>query len=207
MAAALHPGRLARGIADHAGTEVDRAAVEIAHGGASTKKTAGLRQVKSCSASVSSPVGEGHLHTGLLEVRAAMNLTIVPAAPGQIVVAVEYDATGVAWAKLTSYQALAWCVDNSLMPMPPMPQILDTLPPLPPDTSPIVSPQWAKYLDGNAAIQVQNQWTGPLYEFFTWLATNNGATRQLAGQFSHSASLMNGFSDWARGHPDLVYPD
>jgi len=36
-------------------------------------------------------------------------------------------------------------------------------------------------------------------DFFTWLATNNGANRELRAEFA-SASLRNHFDNWSRSH-------
>jgi hypothetical protein len=135
-----------------------------------------------------------------------MQTTVVPAAANTIVISIEYDATGLAWARLTDHQALAWYIDNSQMPMPPRPSINGTLPRTAPDTRPILSPQWAEFV-GGPAIFVPSMWRGSINNFFTWLATNNGAHRQLAKGFGISSGLYNAFDNWARRNPDLVLPD
>jgi hypothetical protein len=91
------------------------------------------------------------------------------------------------------------------MPMPPLPSIVSGMLPAPaPDTSQIVSPQWAKYL-GGSMIEVPNLWRGVCWDFFTWLATNNGAQRQLDKRLGLSSTLYNVFDDWGRANPGLIY--
>jgi hypothetical protein len=50
--------------------------------------------------------------------------TVVPASPNTIIISIEYDPTGLAWARLTDNQALAWYVDDSEMPMPLRPSVI-----------------------------------------------------------------------------------
>jgi hypothetical protein len=81
--------------------------------------------------------------------------------------------------------------------------LLGSLPLAATDTAPILSPQWAGF--DEPAVVVPDLWRGALDDFFTWLATNNGAARPLQMRFAVSPELHNGFAVWANMHPDLVF--
>jgi hypothetical protein len=134
-----------------------------------------------------------------------MTTTIVPADSGTIIVSIEYSENGLDWARLYDNECIAWAVDGSSMPMPPRPSIIGTLPLLAPDTSPILSPQWVKFI--GSAVMVPNVWRGLPVDFFEWLATNNGASRRLDARFGISGQMHDGFTAFARSNPDLVYSD
>jgi hypothetical protein len=46
-------------------------------------------------------------------------------------------------------------------------------------------------------------WRGSVLEFFTFIATNNDATRKIYADFS-DVGLMADFNAWAISHPDLA---
>ena len=110
-----------------------------------------------------------------------------------------YDPTGLAWVMLFDNTVLAWIVDEA-GPTPARPVILGSLAPPAPDTTPIFSPQWAardawEFLVPDIA-------RGAPGDFFTFLATNNGARRPIFANFSDSG-LISDFNAWGRAHPAL----
>jgi hypothetical protein len=133
--------------------------------------------------------------------------------PGEgMVVSIEYPANGLDWARLYDNLVLGWYVDETTPvplappappPVAPHPCIIGHFPTHAPDTSPIISPQWAKYVE--PTIFVPDLWRGSFPEFLTWLATNNGAFRPLESRIRIHTALYNGFEEWARHNPDLVY--
>lgn len=129
-------------------------------------------------------------------------MQVVPAGPGSVLVSIEYPADGLAWARLYDNQLIGWCVDETGA-AESLPSIVGQLPTAPPDTGAILSPQWVQFTD--PTIFVPDLWRGSLHDFFTWLATNNGATRPLAARFGISSNLVNGFDAWAKTYPALVY--
>lgn len=139
-----------------------------------------------------------------------------------VIISVEYAADGLAWARLYDNQVLGWYVDTeppitapegSTTPLlggpptapgvPPTPVILGHLLALPPATAAVVSPQWANYVEPN--VFVPDIWRGTIHEFFTWLATNNGAHRPLGSRLLSEVSLQHAFSNWAAGNPELAF--
>jgi hypothetical protein len=66
----------------------------------------------------------------------------------------------------------------------------------------VKSPQWVQVI-GKFAI-VPNLWRGELEDLWGWLATNNGASRQLRGNFIYDDAL-NSFANWANDNPTMVW--
>jgi hypothetical protein len=135
-----------------------------------------------------------------------MQPTIVPAAPNVLIIALEYSSDGASSARLTDHQCLSWLVDPGVAyPSPSKPVVAGGLPAPAPDTAPVLSPQWAKVIGSGPMVEVPDlKWRGNADAFFTWLATNNGATRKLEKAIGLNAALYNSFDSWARNNPDLV---
>ena len=131
-----------------------------------------------------------------------MATQIIPDTSDALLFSVEYDATGLALATIYDNPLLGWAVDDTT-PANPMPVIVGILPTPAPATGPILSPQWAKYYEG--FIFVPNLWRGAITDFFTWLATNNGATRKLSGRLVTRDGL-NAWQAWSQQFPQLVAP-
>jgi hypothetical protein len=144
----------------------------------------------------------------------------LPAYADLIIVSVEYAANGLDWARLYDNHALGWLIDETT-PIPadmadtrapphttgahaPFPIILGSLPVPAPPTAPIQSPQWCKFVNSAMLIADGGRFSS-LSDFLTWLATNNGAQRLLQSQFIIESALIDGFTDWAYTHTDLVY--
>lgn len=118
-----------------------------------------------------------------------------------IIISIEY-APDNSWCDMWDNEVVAWLIDTA--GGDPQPQVIGTLPPVKMGTDPICSPQWAR-LRGSAII-VPNLWRGDdLADFFDWLASNNGANRQLRGNFL-DAGPLNAFNDWANDNPTMVWP-
>lgn len=107
-----------------------------------------------------------------------------------------------AWVHMWDNHCVAWIVPDTDFTQPPTPVIIGGMVPAPPDTAPVISPQWAS-LRGSTVI-VPNLWRGTLNEFFTWLATNNDAHKLLRGDFS-TPDVSNAFALWSQQNPTLVY--
>lgn len=123
---------------------------------------------------------------------------------GGVLIAIDYDPTGLAWCALFDMPISGWTVDETGA-AEPVPQLIGSLPPAAPDTSPTQTPQWAVYVHP-AVLVPEELWRGSAGEFFTWLATNGGVVRQLEPHFGASSKLHNAFEAWARDNPDLVGP-
>ena len=110
-----------------------------------------------------------------------MAAQIIPDTSGALLVSVEYDATGLALATVYDNPLLGWAVDDTGVAQP-APVIIGTLPLPAADTSPILSPQWAKYYEG--FIFVPNLWRGAIYDFLTLLATTTARPASSAARSS-----------------------
>jgi hypothetical protein len=117
-----------------------------------------------------------------------------------LLLSMNYDPTGLAFVDLFDNPIIGWVIDETGA-VEPLPAIIGALPPAAPDTAPIVSPQWAHL---QAAVFVPDVWRGTLDEFFAWLATNNGATRLVRGNFV-DGKLSNTWRAWAAAHPAQVW--
>jgi hypothetical protein len=145
----------------------------------------------------------------------------IPAYGDLIIVSIEYAPNGLDWCRIFDNHALGWLVDETT-PIPPskstrkpsepppettgahvpFPIILGSMPVPAPDTSPILSPQWAKFKD--PAILVPDMLRAALPDFLTWLACNNGAQRPIISQIALHSALFNGYNDWAAANPSLT---
>jgi hypothetical protein len=120
-----------------------------------------------------------------------------------IIISIEYPGDDAKrWARLYDNRVHGLTVDEAGTTSP-KPVIIGGFPLAATDTAPILSPQWAGFDD--PAIIVENLWRGNVSDFFTWLATNNGAHRPLQARFVIDAGLVNGFDTWAGLHPDLTF--
>jgi hypothetical protein len=120
---------------------------------------------------------------------------IVPNAGRDLIISMNYDATGLVWVELFDNAPLGWAVDDTDISHPE-PVVVGSLPPAPADTGAIRSPQWAQYTGGFAVVPDLVRLSLP--EFFNWLATNNGATRQVRSSMK-SPDLANAYFGWSGG--------
>lgn len=146
--------------------------------------------------------------------------------PGVILLSVEYDPTGLVWCRLYDNEVLGWLVDETTASAPvlwagsfdgpsptkpavtgqhqPLPIIIGSLAEKAPDTPPILSPQWCLFREPSSVF-VPDLARVELDDFFTKLATNNGATRKLQRRFALSNTLHVRFGAWASVNPGLVF--
>ena len=144
--------------------------------------------------------------------------------PGVVIVSVEYDPTGLSWCRLYDNEVLGWLVDETTVTLPatwdggftplappqvtaqhqPLPIIIGSLAEKAPVTSPIISPQWCLFREP-AVVFVPDLTRLTLHDFFTALATNNGANRKLQRRFALSDALHTRFGAWASVNPGLVF--
>jgi hypothetical protein len=131
-------------------------------------------------------------------------MAAVPSMANEAVISVNYDPTGLVWADMFDNHVVAWIVDEvEPQSFEPAPRILGSLPPAPPDTAPVLSPQWGLVLS-QGMVYVPDQVRLPVHQFFDWLATNNGARRKLRGLFSQQF-LGTTWIDWAAANPGSVW--
>jgi hypothetical protein len=143
-----------------------------------------------------------------------MTIAISASGDGIVILSVEYAANGLDWARIYDNYCVGWLVDENLaVPYKPdttgrhapFPLIIGTLPVPAPDTAPIISPQWGKYVRGE--VFIPDLWRGSLSEFLTGLATNNGARRLLGSRLAAAPEVAKAFHDWGRANPGLLLPD
>jgi hypothetical protein len=132
-----------------------------------------------------------------------MTKIVIPSTADDYVLSFEYDPTGLAWARLYDNVCLGWLADDA-DPSNPAPVIIGSMPTPAPATGAILSPQWA-HVSAGGGVAVPNLWRGNGHDFLTWLATNNGARRQLAGRFM-AGGFAGIFSSWSFSHPELATP-
>jgi hypothetical protein len=113
-----------------------------------------------------------------------------------------YDATGLATVLIEAWPLLAWNIDPANL-IAPVPITIGNPIKTPPNTGAIVSPSWVYCID-QYAVYVADTWRGTLDEFFTWLVTNNGATRKASALLTFP-ELVNVWNLWVRENPNLVY--
>jgi hypothetical protein len=131
--------------------------------------------------------------------------TVVPSTQNELLITIAYDNKGTDWADLKDNHILAWVIDSNEPPNPPEPRSITVYPysENPPITEPIVTPNWAVgFID---TIYVPDIFRGSPLEFYTWLATNNGAQRKVGGANLRNEQLVNTFDQWSRQNPNLVY--
>lgn len=130
--------------------------------------------------------------------------SVVPAAQNQLLITASYDPTGLAWVDLFDNALVAWVVDeHEPQRFEPIPRAIRSLSPAAPDTSPVMSPPWALAMTN--VVFVPNIYRGDMLDFFTWMATNGGATRKVGGQGLVYINLRNAYESWSRVNPDLVF--
>jgi hypothetical protein len=134
-----------------------------------------------------------------------MATVAVQAALGSAIIGCYYDPTGLAWVSLRDNQTLAWMVDQNNPQAVPTPVVVGTLPTSGPGTGAVVSPPWVQVFPNGQAV-VPDVFRGSIAEMLTWIATNNGAQRQIYGDFN-STVVAIGWNQWAANNPTLVLPD
>ena len=126
-------------------------------------------------------------------------MATVPGYPGDIILSMDYSDEDVV--EVFDTRCLGWIVDE-LRRGDPRPITIGGLPPEADEaSSPVRSPQWAGLHEDR--VDVPELWRGKLPDFFTWLATNNGAERRLHSNFE-SLTVSNIFDQWATQNPDLA---
>lgn len=114
-----------------------------------------------------------------------------------LIVSFNYDPSGKAWVECFDNAPLGWAVDDVDLSHPE-PVVVGSLPPASADTAPIMSPVWAQFTGGYLVVpDIVRLLPG---DFFTWLATNNGASRQVRSSMK-SADLNQAFRQWTGGAP------
>jgi len=130
-------------------------------------------------------------------------MSVIAAQPGELVLSFEYDpATPATWVDMWDNDLVCWLVDESGA-AEPIPAVIGKLPPVRTETAPLESPQWVTSWYGG--IIAPDLWRGSLDDFFTWLATANGANRRLRGNFM-SPAVANAWQVWADRNPERVWP-
>ena len=77
------------------------------------------------------------------------------------------------------------------------------MPPAAPNTTPVLSPSWLVREGGPAGIVfAPDMMRGTPHQLFDFLASNNGAQRQLYGDFADRV-LATAWAAWAAGNPSL----
>jgi hypothetical protein len=129
---------------------------------------------------------------------------MIVAARGDVVISMDYGPTALDWVDLYDNRCVGWNVDDGLpVAHEAVPVIVGQLPTdRSSETAPVISPQWAESTQGG--VIVPDMWRGSLYDFFTWLATNNGAARRLRAKFTLSEADMSAWANWAARNPSLV---
>ncbi len=122
--------------------------------------------------------------------------------PQDIIVSCNYDQTGLEWVDLFDNPPLGWLVDEATGLTTPV--VTGTLPPKAPATGAILSPQWVHVHIDN--VYVPDMWRGGGMNFFTWMASNNGAVRKVRGNFM-SSSLASALNTWAQQNPGMFNPE
>ena len=134
----------------------------------------------------------------------------IPGDARHIIISCNY---GTDWVDLFDNPVLGWLVDETAVtslkvgdPVPPMnefPVITGTMPPAAPANGAIISPQWVHQVDDD--VYVPDAWRGSVVEFFTWLATNNGAQRKVRGNF-RTSRLKGAMDVWSANNQALFNP-
>jgi hypothetical protein len=111
----------------------------------------------------------------------------------------EGRAAGLGWVILYDNRVLCWIIDTTDQNRP-VPSIIGSMPPKAGDTGDVKSPLWA--VRDEQVMKVPDMWRGTINEFFTFIATNNGATRKLFADFS-DIGLASEFNAWVSRNPGL----
>lgn len=128
---------------------------------------------------------------------------IIPA-QFDLIISMDYSPDALAWVDLYDNRCLGWNVDDATPPgHEAIPVIVGQLPTdRSKDTLPVLSPQWVENTED--AIIVPDLWRGSVFDFFTWLATNNGANRKLRAKFVLNNPNAGTWSNWAARNSNLV---
>ena len=140
---------------------------------------------------------------------------VVPAAQNQLLISLNYDATGLEWVDLFDNALIGWAVDeNEPQTFEPAPRAIGSLAPMAPQggmrsvgartgaqQQSIQSPQWAIVMQGGIVF-VPDQYRGNVTEFFHWLA---GDSRKVGGQGLVYPGMKNAYDSWARLNTDKVW--
>src|SRR4249920_3491250 len=144
----------------------------------------------------------------------------IPAVGEVIILSMEYAPDGLSWVRLWDNHCLGWLVDETAAAPPPaavrkvpdvtgahapLPVILGALATPPPDTTPVISPQWGKFTHYPSVVFLPDLARMELDDFLTWLATNNNARRPIGSMLALSVPLKNGYHTWAAANPDLAF--
>lgn len=136
-----------------------------------------------------------------------MSYTLAVPNSGSLLLTCEYNprdwdgvATGLAWAILHDNPVIAWLVDPTCTD-PVQPVILGSMAGAPPETAPVISPAWAS-VSGDT-VYVPDTWRGSATEFFTYIASNNGAQRPIYAKFADN-TLAAAWDSWANAHASLA---
>lgn len=109
-----------------------------------------------------------------------------------------YDASGLQTVYIQQAPLIGWYVDMANLAAPALPQTIGLLPVVPPDTSPIISPQYGIVYSAWSVLALDAVgkivFTGTLRELFSFLARNNGAQRTLSPQLM--GMVFNEFNLW-----------
>lgn len=133
---------------------------------------------------------------------------VIPPPQPTILVNCEYNpfpwqgmGPGLGWVILYDNRVLGWIVDTTTGGKLPIPSIIGSMPPKAGDTGDVKSPLWA--VRDEQIMKIPDMWRGSVAEFFTFLATNNGATRKLFADFS-DVGLRHEFDAWSAGNPGIA---
>jgi len=132
-------------------------------------------------------------------------MAVIPATTGAVLITCEYNddvagTPGEVWVILHDNPVLAWAVDETGA-TPVVPVILGSMGTPPPDTAPVLSPPWV--VNEDDYLFAPDMARGAAAEFFYWLATNNGATRQLYAKFANTKLAVE-WNQWASSNPKLA---
>jgi len=124
---------------------------------------------------------------------------------GAVLLAITYDATGLVSAAIVSTPLVAWVYDNANPAAGATPVGASPMPPMPPSTGAVISPQCAIAWSNDAVWTLDGVFVfvGTFPDFLTWLATNNGANRTLSARLA-TTPLVNAWNQWRRINPTLV---
>ena len=130
------------------------------------------------------------------------------AATADLLISIEYNdaptedgtETALAWAILHDNRVMAWLIDDTGA-APVAPVILGSMPPAAPDTGEILSPLWA-VRDGST-LYIPDVARCSANELFNFIATNNGANRQLYADFA-DVNMATAWREWASVNPTLA---
>jgi hypothetical protein len=131
---------------------------------------------------------------------------VIPPPQPTILINCEYNpfpyegrAPGLGWVILYDNRVLGWIIDTA-GGTKPIPAIIGSMPPVAPATGEVRSPLWG--VRDEQVMKVPDMWRGTIAEFFTFIATNNGAERKIFADFS-DIGLQVEFNSWVTANPNL----